>query len=65
MINRIKNFFREVITEAKKVDWPSRQETFRYTAIVIAISLAVAAFLGLLDFIFVKKSRFLKYMLIQ
>ena len=54
MIARIKNFFREVITEGKKVDWPSKQDTLRYTAIVIGIALIVAAFLGLLDFIFLK-----------
>jgi len=52
--NKIKTFFKEVWTEAKKVDWPTRQETFRYTLIVIGISVAVAAFLGILDFGFLK-----------
>ncbi|MBZ9572604.1 preprotein translocase subunit SecE [Patescibacteria group bacterium] len=51
---KIKTFFKEVWTEAKKVDWPTRSETFRYTLIVIGISAAVAAFLGILDFGFVK-----------
>jgi preprotein translocase subunit SecE len=51
---KIKTFFREVWTEAKKVDWPNRQQTFRYTLIVIGISATVAAFLGILDFIFLK-----------
>ena len=54
MINKIKNFFKEVITEAKKVDWPSRAVTLRYTIIVIVISGSVALFLGLLDYIFLK-----------
>ena len=54
IFGKIKNFFKEVIAEAKKVDWPSRQQTLRYTAIVIAISLVVAGFLGILDFIFLK-----------
>ena len=49
---KIKTFFKEVRTEAKKVDWPSRQQTFRYTLIVIGISAAVTAFLGVLDFIY-------------
>ena len=35
-----------------KVKWPTRQETINYTIVVIAVSLAVAAFLGALDFIF-------------
>jgi len=51
---KIKIFFKEVWIEIKKVDWPNRQETFRYTLIVIGISTAVAAFLGVLDFIFLK-----------
>jgi len=52
--NKIKIFFQEVWIEAKKVDWPSRQQTFRYTLLVIGISVAVAAFLGILDFVFLK-----------
>jgi preprotein translocase SecE subunit len=51
---KIKIFFKEVWTEAKKVDWPNQQETFRYTLIVLGISGAVAAFLGILDFVFLK-----------
>ena len=45
-------FLREVHLELKKVTWPTRQETVKYTAVVIAFSLAVAAFLGGLDFLF-------------
>ena len=51
-LQNIKLFFKEVYTEGKKVDWPSREETIRYTLIVIVISLTVAAFLGGLDFVF-------------
>ena len=53
-IERIKTFFQEVITQAKKVDWPTRQEAFRYTLIVLGISAGVAVFLGILDFLFLK-----------
>lgn len=52
IFEKIKTFFKEVWVEAKKVDWPSQQQTLRYTAIVIGISVAVAAFLGIFDFIF-------------
>ena len=54
IFEKIKTFFQEVWTEAKKVDWPSRQQTFRYTLLVIGITTAVAAFLGILDFGFLK-----------
>ncbi len=36
----------------KKVNWPSRDETIKYTLIVIGVSAVVAAYLGGLDFIF-------------
>lgn len=38
--------------EMRQVTWPTREQTIRYTVLVIALSVAVAAFLGLLDFIF-------------
>jgi preprotein translocase subunit SecE len=34
----------------KKVNWPTRDETIRYTLLVIGISVAVAVFLGGIDF---------------
>jgi len=51
---KIKTFFKEVWTEGRKVDWPRRHETINYTLIVIGISFGVAAFLGIMDFIFLK-----------
>ncbi|KKQ67805.1 MAG: preprotein translocase subunit SecE [Candidatus Nealsonbacteria bacterium RIFCSPLOWO2_12_FULL_39_31] len=50
--NKIVDFFKEVGLEIKKVNWPSRQETIKYTLIVIGVSLAVALFLGGLDIVF-------------
>jgi len=52
IFGKLINFFKEVRTEMKKVNWPTRQETFKYSMIVIGVSLAVAAFLGGLDFLF-------------
>lgn len=46
------DFLREVRIELKRVTWPTRQQTIKYTLIVIGLSLAVAAFLGGLDFLF-------------
>ena len=48
----ITGFLKEVRLEVKKVNWPTRKETLRYTLIVIGVSAVVAAFLGGLDFIF-------------
>jgi len=49
---KIITFFKEIKTEIKKVNWPTKKETIRYTLIVIGISIAVAIYLGGLDFIF-------------
>ena len=50
--SKIVTFLKEVRLEMKKVNWPTRSQTLRYTLIVIGVSAAVAAFLGALDFIF-------------
>ena len=39
----------EVAGELRRVTWPSREETVRLTIIVIAVSVAIGAFLGLVD----------------
>jgi preprotein translocase subunit SecE len=50
MIQKAKTFLQESRQELKKVNWPTKEETMRYTAFVIVFSLGVSIFLGLLDF---------------
>ena len=45
-------FIGEVVSELKKVTWPSRQETTRLTLLVIAVSVVIAAFLFMFDQVF-------------
>jgi len=40
----------EVKTELQKVIWPTKQETLKYTLVVIAFSLGVALILGAADY---------------
>lgn len=47
-------FIREVIAELKKVTWPTRAEVIKLTAVVIALSFIVGAFIGILDVTFLK-----------
>jgi preprotein translocase subunit SecE len=49
---KIQIFFKEVWVEMKKVSWLSNREVLRYTLIVLAVTIGVAAFLGALDYIF-------------
>ncbi len=51
-MNKVTNYLKGSIEEMKKVTWPTKKETYNYTLLVIGISLAVAAFLGTLDYIF-------------
>ncbi|MCX6760035.1 MAG: preprotein translocase subunit SecE [Candidatus Nealsonbacteria bacterium] len=50
--NKLGTFLKEVRLEIRKINWPTRQETVKYTIIVISVSFVVAAFLGGLDFVF-------------
>ncbi len=50
--NKAFTFLKEVKLEMKMVNWPTRQQTIRYTMIIIGVCLVVAAFLGSLDLLF-------------
>lgn len=49
-------FVREVVAELKKTTWPTRSETIKLTVIVIAISVLVGAYIGILDTVFLQVS---------
>ena len=49
-IARIKLFLEESRIELRRVNWPHRDETLRYTVFVIALSLGIAVFFGIIDF---------------
>ena len=49
MFERFITYLKEARVELKKVSWPTRSNTIRYTIAVILMSLVVAAFLGGLD----------------
>ena len=49
MFRRIKQFFKDVIGEFKRVQWPTREATIRSTSVVVAVSLTVALYLGIAD----------------
>jgi preprotein translocase subunit SecE len=52
--NRLIEYIISSKKELRKVTWPTRKDTTKYTLIVIGMSLAIAAFFGALDFIFSK-----------
>jgi preprotein translocase subunit SecE len=54
IFGRIGGFFREVVSELRKVIWPTRKELLTYTTIVIGFVTVMTAIVGLLDYGFGK-----------
>jgi len=50
IVPRSVTFLQEVWAELKKVHWPSRQETYSATVVVVVVTMVVAVYLGLVDF---------------
>ena len=52
MFDKLKKFFQEARQEFRHVNWPTNAEGVRLTTIVIFISLGIALFLGVFDYLF-------------
>src|SRR5271155_1309495 len=52
MANPIIQYFKETRSELNHVAWPTQRQTVVFTALVAAISLGVAAYVGVLDYVF-------------
>lgn len=49
VVRSIAAYFHGVATELRKVSWPSREDTLRLTGVVLAVTVAFAIALGILD----------------
>ena len=52
--SKISIWWRETVGELHKVSWPTSQEAWRLTRIVLIVMVLVGLFLGLLDFVLSK-----------
>ena len=50
--NRVTRFLRETRSELRKVVWPTRREAVNMTAIVLGVTVLMAAGLGIVDWLF-------------
>ncbi|MBQ9557063.1 MAG: preprotein translocase subunit SecE [Clostridia bacterium] len=57
---RVKRYFRELVSEFKKLEWPSKSKVLNNTIVVLVMMLFVTAFVWLLDLGF---SKFLEFIL--
>ena len=53
-MSKTTEYFKETKAELKHVNWPGRKMTIFYTIMVLVISILVAYFLGIFDFLFSK-----------
>jgi preprotein translocase SecE subunit len=51
-MSKLSNYIAETKEEMKHVSWPTRKQTIMFTLLVILISVGVAAYLGVFDFLF-------------
>jgi preprotein translocase subunit SecE len=51
---KITEYIKETRGEMAHVTWPSRQQAILYSVAVIVVSVAVAVFLGLSDYVFAR-----------
>ncbi len=49
MLNRVKEFFREVKVEMRKVVFPTKEELIGSTWVVIITVIVISIFLGIID----------------
>lgn len=59
LMSKIISFFKEVKEELDKVAWPSREQTIRYTILVILVTLVSGGVLGGLDYLLTLLTTFL------
>ena len=55
--NAVVRYLRETRAELRKVHWPTRQEAWNLTQVVLAVTVSMALLLGLLDYLFAQELR--------
>ena len=61
VVDKVRQFLREVKAELKKITWPGRKETIASTVVVIVIVLVAGVYLGIVDMILSRLIRFIIY----
>ena len=48
-MSKLSGFFKDVVSEMRKVSWPKRKELTRYTIVVLSTVVFMAVYLGVID----------------
>lgn len=46
------NYLKDTVAEMRHVSWPTNKQSVVYTVLVVVISVVVALYIGLFDFVF-------------
>ena len=52
ILDRFQDYIRNTRAELRKVTWPTRNQTVNLSLIVLAVTAAMAVFLGAVDYLF-------------
>jgi preprotein translocase subunit SecE len=52
MFTTLRNYLLSSYAEMQKVTWPTRQQTINYSLLVIGLSIGMAVFFAVLDYVF-------------
>lgn len=52
LATNLANYLHSAVSELKKVTWPTKKQTTAYTIAVIAMSIGMALFFAILDYMF-------------
>ena len=48
-MSKLSGFFKNVVSEMRKVSWPKRKELTRYTIVVLSTVVFMAVYFGIID----------------
>lgn len=51
-MDKLIQYFKDSYAEMKKVTWPTKKQTINYSTLVIALSVGMAVFFSVLDYVF-------------
>ncbi|HNY84059.1 MAG TPA: preprotein translocase subunit SecE [Anaerolineaceae bacterium] len=54
IFDKIKRFWRETVGELRKVTWPTPEEAWALTKIVLIVTVIMSLILGVMDYVFQK-----------
>ena len=48
-MSKLSDFFKNIVSEMRKVSWPKRKELTRYTIVVLSTVVFMAIYFGIID----------------